>query len=500
MAAEHEVKLDLHPTVELGDPVSDIEGADVEHVDPVRLRATYFDTADLRLIRAGATVRYRPEADSDPWQVKHPIGDADTDGIVRDERAYPGNDEGPPAAVTSAVAALTRGAPLVPVATLLTERTRVRVHADGQVAVEVTDDDVEAHVDGRLVARFRELEVEGDHDRIRREVVDRLVDAGASRSGNRPKLVRALGPAAEAPPDLVVPELPTPSTRVPVVDVVSRAMLVDLDRMIRFDPGTRLGEDVEALHQMRVATRRLRTTLRTYRPVLDREWADSLRDDLRPLAAALGAVRDLDVLVARVETDLAALDPADAVAGPELCALLQLRRDRARGVLLEQLEGPGYGELLDRLLAAATTPRVLEPDAPAGPTLAPLVRQAWKGVRRAVAAGDDQPADDQHPDDHLHDVRLRTKRLRYAADAVQPALGQPAADLSRAAGRVQDVLGAWQDAVVAIEMFRTLRDEVDPGVAYLLGVLAARAGRRRDRAAGRWPAAWRRLRRHRKRI
>ena len=146
--------------------------------------------------------------------------------------------------------------------------------------------------------------------------------------------------------------------------------------------------------------------------------------------------------------------------------------------------------LLDRLLTAATTPRVLEPDAPAGPTLTPLVRQAWTRVRTAVRAEDDQ----------LHDVRLHIKRLRYAADAVRPALGAPAADLSKAAGRAQDVLGTWQDAVVAIEAFRTMRDEVDPDVAYLLGVLTARAARRRDRAARRWPAEWRRLRRYRTRI
>ena len=490
MAAEHEVKLDLHPTVALGDPVSGIEGADVEHVDPLRLEATYFDTADLRLIRAGATVRYRPEADSEPWQVKHPVDDAETDGIVRDERAYAGSDEGPPAAVTSAVAALTRGAPLVPVATLVTERGRLRVHTGGELAVEVTDDNVEAHVDGRLVARFRELEVEGDHDRIRREVVDRLVAAGAVETGNRPKLVRALGPAAEAPPDLVVPEPTRPNPMQPVVDVVSRAMLVDLDRMVRFDPGTRVGEDIEALHQMRVATRRLRTTLRTHRSVLDRDWANTLREDLRPLAAALGEVRDLDVLIARVEADLAKLDPADAEAAPGLCALLDQRRGEAREALLALLDAPGYGGLLDRLLTAATAPHVLEPDAPAGPTLTPLVRQAWKRVRAAVRAHDDQ----------LHDVRLHIKRLRYAADAVRPAVGAPAADLSKAAGRAQDVLGTWQDAVVAIEAFRTMRSEVDPDVAYLLGVLTARAARRRDRAARRWPAEWRRLRRYRTRI
>lgn len=480
---EIETKLDLHPAVELPPLDAVIEGSTVTSEPAVTLKATYFDTDDLRLIRSGITVRHRPEEGTDPWQVKlpdDPLGEA----ISRAEIAFPGGSRRPPAAVRSLVTAATRGAELRPVARLVTRRQRVTISRDEAPIAEVADDEVTVFQGPRLLARFREVEVEAARRKVRRALVRALVDAGAEETGNQPKLVRALGPAATAPPDVAAGTQIGPDPGVAVVEVVRHALLSDLTRMIAHDPGTRLGEDPEELHQMRVATRRLRTTLRTYRPVLDSAWASGLREELRGLTAALGDVRDLDVLSARVARDVQRLPPEDRDAGERVRALLRDRRAAARATLMRVLDDRDYPNLLDRMVAAAQAPACPAPDAPAGPALAPIVARAWTQVAKAQARGDP-----------LHDLRLRIKRLRYAADAVAPAFGAPATDLAAAAARSQDVLGVHQDAVIAVEAYRSLLPQVDTEMAHALGQLTAAALRRQRRAARRWAQEWPRLRR-----
>lgn len=484
-AEESEVKLDLHPAVDLPSLDGVVEGTKVEVGPEQTLTATYFDTEDLRLVRAGVTLRHRPEEGTDPWQVKVPVR-ADADGTTRLELAFPGGPGRPPVAARRMVVATSRGADLRAVARLVTvRRTTVVRDADGEVLAEVADDEVTAYRASRLLARFREVEVEAPRRKVRRALADHLVQAGASPTDGAPKLVRALGPDASMPGDLELPPASDPDPSVPVAEVVGRALLADLGRMVRHDPGTRLDLDIEQLHQMRVATRRLRTTLRTYGPVLDEAWARGLREDLRELAGVLGEVRDLDVLLDRVRRDVDGLDEADGPAGERLVALLAEQRRAARDRLGRVLDHRDHPVLLERVRAAALSPMVLEPDAPAGPSLAPLVTAAWGKVRAAATS----------PEAHLHDVRLRIKRLRYAAEAVQPAFGAPATRLAEAAGDAQDVLGGHQDADVAIAAYRELLPDVDGEVAYVLGQLTQRARRRRRRAERAWPDAWARLRR-----
>ena len=481
---ETEVKLDLHPAVSLPSLEGVVEGTTTEVRPPQQLTATYHDTADLRLVRAGVTLRHRPEDGTDPWQVELPVGRG-SEGIARLEVAVPGDAGEPPQQALDLVAAVARGAALHPVVRLVTDRRTTSVlAADGALLAKVADDEVRAWRDDRLITVFREVEVESADAGVRRALVERLVAAGAQRTGDAPKLVRALGPDATRPDDLALPPAPDPDPAVPLKAVVSRALLVDLVRMVRHDPGTRLGTDIEALHQMRVATRRLRTTLRTYRPVLDEVWADELREALRALAADLGAVRDLDVLLQRIRADVAELPPEDAEAGHRVVAAVEDQRAAARAQLLERMAGPDHTALLDRVLEAAREPRCPDPTAAAGPALAPLVTRAWRKVERAAADGE-----------HLHDARLRIKRLRYAAEAVAPAFGRPAVRLADAAGDAQAVLGAHQDAEVAMAAYRRLVEDADPGSAYVLGVLSERERHRRDDAQRRWPDAWEALRR-----
>ena len=268
---------------------------------PLRLSATYYDTGDLRLARAGASLRYRL-GDDEPWTVKLPTG---TPG-VRHEISRSGPPTDPPTDLLDLVLALTRGAPLAPVAVVDTVRRAYQLlDADDRMLAEVVDDAVSAGHD------FREVEVElkdGPTELLDR-VEDALLAAGArTTDAFEPKYVRALGDAARQPPDWPRPD--RPGRDATAGEVVTAALRRDITRVVTHDPLVRLradvGDDDTAVHQMRVGCRRLRSDLRTFRALLDREWAGQLRDEVGWLADLLGAARDAEVLRARLRRTAAA--------------------------------------------------------------------------------------------------------------------------------------------------------------------------------------------------
>ena len=171
-------------------------------------------------------------------------------------------------------------------------------------------------LDGRrVVDRFREIEVELA-DGVEPAAVAPVLDsiAAAAQPGEPiSKVARALGARAAAPPDVVVPDVGPAST---VRDVIAWAIAGSVVRLIEHDAVVRLGEDPEGVHQARVATRCWRSHLRTFGSMLERDWRDELRAELRWLGDELGAVRDLDVLEERVRRNGSALpdDEAEGVA------------------------------------------------------------------------------------------------------------------------------------------------------------------------------------------
>ena len=259
-----------------------------------------------------------------------------------------------PTAAADLVRAFVRGEELGPVARLQTLRRGVRISDDaGTPLAMVTDDEVSV-MDGRRVAsRFRELEVELDPaaDAALSEVlIGRLRQAGAGPVDNIPKIVRALGPRAAAPPDLEIPEL---DEHADVTEIVRRELATSVMRLLRRDAGVRLGEDPEEVHQARVATRRVRSALRTFRDVLEPEWAASLRDRLRWLADALGDVRDTEVLRDRIRSREPMLPETDRKGLEELVTMVEMKRDEVRERLLRAMREPAYLALLDELVEAA---------------------------------------------------------------------------------------------------------------------------------------------------
>jgi len=449
-----------------------------------RLQTTYYDTADLRLARWGASLRWRP---GEGWTVKLPEGQ---DGalLVRAEHVFPGDGRRPPAEAVALVRAFVRTAQLSPVVRMRTVRHPVELREPaGSRLAELADDDVQVLDGRRIVARFRELEVELDDaadDDLLEQVLDRLLEAGAEQAEPTPKYLRALGGRGRAlGPEIVSPELDGGAT---VENLLRHDLAANTLRLFRHEAGVRIGEDPEAVHQARVATRRLRSTLRTFSSLLDSEWTDRLRDELKWLADLLGAVRDTDVLLERFSEHLAALPAADAKLGPRLLAGLVEQRDSARRRLLQAMASDRYAVLLDDLVAATAAPALLPGgDRPAAEVMPPLVAKPWKKLRKEVRKAGDDPADEQ-----LHHLRIRAKRARYAAEAVEPVIGSPAEDFADAMADIQSILGDHQDAVVGEAWLRQAAGSARRDVALVAGQLIAAERASAADTRDRWRAVW----------
>jgi CHAD domain-containing protein len=428
-----------------------------EAIEPRVFTSTYHDTADHRLARRGVTLRHRVENGKGLWQLKLPQGNA------RLELEAVGGPGSPPEDMVELLIALLRGAALSPIARLRTRREGVR--ADG---AEIVHDTVAVLDHQRVTRRFEELEVElldGDEKTLRR-IEKELRRAGAADGERRPKVFQAL--------DLDFQAEPVDGSD----DASSAARLrarirEQAERVLIHDPGTRLGTDSEELHQMRVATRRLRAFLRAGKELLDPGWAEPVREELKWLGGALGPVRDLDVLVEHLAAEVETLGD-DREQGRKLLRALERGRRTARRKLIAALDSDRYFALLDLLEQPVATIA----DAP---TLEEIHAEEHKRLRKAV-----QTLDDASSDEELHAVRIHVKRARYAAELAGVAAYVKAAKV------LQDVLGEHQDAVVATERLRNLAHRT-PDTAVAAGRLIERERVRALRGRDEWRSAWKKL-------
>jgi CHAD domain-containing protein len=462
-------------------------------VEPLKIKkldANYYDTRDLRLARAGVSLRHRV-GDDPPWTVKLPEGEG---GPVMSRREIPfeGSVDTIPPEAERLVRAYTRGEPLVPAARLKTERTRVSLNMNGTPVAEIADDEVSVYHGRRLASRFREVEVEVEDEApegLLPAVLARLLDAGAGETDNTPKVVRALGPRALEPLPGTVAAVGPDST---IGEAVQAAVGNALGRMVAHDPGVRMGDDPEDVHQARVGTRRLRSDLRTFRPLLDPDWVAGLREEAGWYAGLLGEVRDTEVLMERLEHQAHSLPKEDAAAVKPIVARLGREREASRERVLEGMDGPRYVALLDRLSAAATQPQFASGDGGAGPgrpatdALPALVRRPWKRLAQAVQELPEVPADER-----LHAVRILAKHTRYAAEAAAGVIGRPATVFAKQIAAVQTVLGDHQDACVTEDWLRQAAPKTRSTreamvIGQLIGLQRAEAQAKRAL----WPEVW----------
>jgi CHAD domain-containing protein len=463
-----------------------VDGVGAEVVEPTTLESSYYDTSDLRLARAGAILRHSSD---DGWVVRFET--RDTPGDVPSaggEHRFDGEAGLPPSAALELVQALVRTGKVVPVARLRTRRRRIELHDEsGRRLGDVVDDEVTVLDGGRVAARFRELDVAVDDDApdgVAEAVVGRLRAAGAGPPDPTPTIVRALGWRALEPPDVTslgrLPPSPSAGT------VVRAALEASVAQLIARDPGVRLGDDPEDVHQARIATRRLRSSLRTFHALLETDWTKSLRDELRGLGRDLGAVRDTEVLLDRLRGRAESLRPDDQDAAKRVLNQLLERWDAARSTLQATLRSRQYRELLDHLVDAAHEPALLpEAGGPASEVLPPLMRKPWKKISEAVDALEQDPADEA-----LHEVRICAKHCRYAAETLTPVVGKQARAFGRAMKDLQDVLGEHQDAVVAEHWLREVAAKSEGPETFIAGELASLERLDIERTRAEWPGVW----------
>ena len=433
---------------------------------------TYYDTAGGRLERAGFALRRRVENGKGVWHLT-----VTSDGASALDVEALGGPAAPPAELRELLSAASAGFALTPVAKLSTKTNGKRVKRGNHTLARVQVSSV-AVLDGRKVKEaYHELVLEplaADRKELGR-LEKALRRAGAKPGHGSSPVARALGSEALDESPAATPDL----------ERLRMFFREQFARMLAHDPGVRLGEDPEELHQLRVATRRLRSVLRTASPLLEATWTQALRDELSWLGDELGVARDIDVLTEHLRAEAADLDPADRRSLKPLFDDLAAEGKDARSRVLEALRSERYFALLATVEGAAAAP-------PAGDGGVSLRKAARKEFDRVAKAMDKLAAEPS--DQALHRARIKGKRARYAAELLEDDLGSAGKRLIAAAKAFQDVAGEHQDAVVAEERIRNLlRGKRSQRAALAAGILVARERERRARSAAALPDAWDRL-------
>jgi CHAD domain-containing protein len=245
-----------------------------------------------------------------------------------------------------------------------------------------------------------------------------------------------------------------------------------------------LGEDSEAIHDMRVATRRLRAAMSLFRSILSPRF-ERMRDELKWIAQTLGEARDLDVQITQL---------SEWTQDRSLINVLVAEREQAQTKLLEAFDSKRYRQLiriLTELLKRGAMNRV-EAKARAVESAPPLIAVRWKRFRKAADGVTLESSAEEY-----HGVRIRVKRLRYAVEFFSDLYGEAAQELIARFVVVQDILGAHQDAHVAMPRLRTLVDkhskQLTPQTIFAMGEIAQRYAQQAFELRKQFPKACKKL-------
>ena len=259
----------------------------------------------------------------------------------------------------------------------------------------------------------------------------------------------SIAPLAQAAPPII--EIPPMAVDDPMSEAGRKVIYLHFTRMLANEAGTRLGEDPEALHDMRVATRRMRAAFALFGAHFDEKTLKQFGKGLRRAGRTLGAVRDLDVLLDKARAHVAALPPENADALDPLLAHWETARDVARRQMLDYLDGSAYGEFVTEFNAFLTTPgagaQSIPDDEPVpfqvrhvAPSLIITHYESVRAFERLLPGA---------PLLTYHALRIDCKGLRYALEFFRDLFGDEAPALIKQVTGMQDLLGELQDAHVA---------------------------------------------------
>lgn len=459
------------------------------------LDAVYYDTEDLRLAGASATLRRRTGGTDAGWHLKLPLS-----GDSREEVHAPLSDTVPDALRDLALSR-TRGADLRPVVRIRSTRAVRRLVGSGGTALaELSIDAVGAESllgSGTRAAGWTEMEVElaADTGPELLDVVDKTLSrSGIDRAHSPSKLARALTETGAETETVMEAETGAPrplsgSAGEEVLRYVEDQIraLVDLDPAVRRDRP-------DSVHRMRVACRRLRSVLRSYRSVVDRKAADPIREELKWLGNELAAERDQEVLRERLTARIEALPP-ELLLGP-VSARLQAwdvtTSTEAHLRTLDALNSPRYLALLTSLATLTQRPplRAKASRKPPGVMARAILKEYGRLSARVSHALELPPGTER--DKALHEARKAAKRTRYATEPARAPLGKPANRLGKRVKSVQKVLGDHQDSVVARDTLRELAVAAHAAgeTAFVWGLLYGQEQAAADARERELPAVW----------
>lgn len=476
-------------------------------------RDGYYDTSDWRFFTAGYALRLRIEGERAEVTLKSFGAERHDEPLRRHELTQvasglaaarnPGRAlEHLDGDVGARVRAVVGKAHLTRLFEVRTKRQRVGVHVDDAKVAEVSLDDVVIAAPRRRAARLRRVEIElqdaqaADKGAVRDFVAAFRAECGLTRA-EQSKFqagVQAYGLDPRRLIDLGHPEAAAAAGDDPTMGGLAFAVMREhFAQFLLREPGSRLGEDAEQVHRMRVATRRLRAAMSLFRDYLP-EQAGRLRDELGWVARALGSVRDLDVQLERIQewhTDGGSLNP-EALRGLE--ALLCSQREHARTGLLHTLDSERYERFVadfSALLRAGPggTAAALKH---ARNEIPSLVLKRYVKVR-----SDGDAIDVDSPAESLHELRIQCKRLRYALEFVEHLYPKAMRAYLERLVDLQDLLGQHQDAHVAIEQMRGLglthQHELPAHTVFTLGEIAQRYAHQAETLRARFPKAYRRI-------
>jgi CHAD domain-containing protein len=501
MAASHhdeiERKFDVETRTVLPNLTSAEGVASVDQPSEFQLEAVYFDTPDYDLARQRITLRRRTGGTDAGWHLKRPAG-PDTRTEIREPLGPAGDDVPDP--LRTRVRAIVRDRPLAPIAVVnTTRREYVLRDAGGAVLARVCDDSVLGQLlgDDEPDQTWREWEVELDAGpaSVLDAVTAVLLAAGAAPASAGSKLGRVVG-------EIPVVEQVRPSkkqlARGAAGQLLSAHLTEQVARLHEHDAGVRAGHP-ESVHRLRIAARRLRSALSTFRPILDRTLTDPVQEQLRWLGQSLAQARDAQVLREHLLA-MTSSEPEELVIGSAVTRIDDgLRADHQTGLVgaREALESDRYRHLLDALDTLVASPP-LRPDADTSArTMMPrLLARDLKRLRRAVRGIEAAP-DAAHRDMAFHEARKKAKRLRYAAEVAVPPLGKRARSLAKSAKQAQKVLGAHQDSVNARGRLRELgvQAHLAGDNSFTFGRLHALEQVRAERAEVEFATVWTRFNR-----